>query len=226
MKCIDGIKNYFLYNEVAIWFKYMMARLYPSHINEHISTLYKYALECSHITELGTHKFKTVTSSGISTRAFILGLIDSTVLRPKALVGVDLKYNSEIDYIENCCYYNNIKYHFYETNHLNEEDLEKTDLLFIDSWHVYGHLKRELAKYHSKVRKYIILHHTTIDGIVGESIRMKYDIKKQMKESGYEYEEITRGIWEAIEEFLILHPEFYIKERFTNNNGLTIIQRQ
>ena len=225
MKCIDGIKNYFLYNEVAIWFKYLMARLYPSDINEHISTLYKYALECSHITELGTRKFQTVSSFGVSTRAFILGLIDSTALRPKVLVGVDLEYNSEIDYIENCCYYNNIKYHFYETNHLNE-DLEKTDLLFIDSWHVYGHLKRELAKYHSKVRKYIILHHTTIDANVSESIRLNHNIKDKMKQSGYEYEEITRGIWGAIEEFLILHPEFYIKENFTNNNGLTILHKK
>jgi hypothetical protein len=38
-------------------------------------------------------------------------------------------------------------------------------------------------------------------------------------------EEINRGVWPAIEEFLAAHPEWILKERFTNNNGLTILQR-
>lgn len=35
------------------------------------------------------------------------------------------------------------------------------DLLFIDSLHVYGHLKRELDFHHRNVNHYIIMHDTT-----------------------------------------------------------------
>ena len=34
------------------------------------------------------------------------------------------------------------------------------DITFIDTWHVYGHLKRELAYWHDHVKKYIIMHKT------------------------------------------------------------------
>ncbi len=103
--------------------------------------------------------------------------------------------------------------------------MEKTDLLFIDTWHVYGHLKRELDRWNTYANKYIILHDTTVDGEVGESARHKWDIPKQMLESGLSREEIERGLWPAVEEFLALHPEWKLKERYTNNNGLTVLER-
>jgi len=34
-----------------------------------------------------------------------------------------------------------------------------------------------------------------------------------------------KGLWPAVEEFINEHPEWKIKERFTNNNGLTILER-
>jgi hypothetical protein len=54
-----------------------------------------------------------------------------------------------------------------------------TDLLFIDTWHVYGHLKRELAYWHSYAKKFIILHDTTVDEIYGETIRMRQNPVEQ-----------------------------------------------
>jgi hypothetical protein len=104
--------------------------------------------------------------------------------------------------------------------------MEETDLLFIDTWHVYGHLKRELARWHSYAKKYIILHDTTVDGEVGESVRMGFDIEKQVKDSGIPREEIERGLWPAVEEFLSEHTEWVLKERLTNNNGLTVLKRR
>jgi len=44
-------------------------------------------------------------------------------------------------------------------------------LVFIDTWHVYGQLKRELAKYAPLTKKYILMHDTTVDEWVGESVR-------------------------------------------------------
>jgi hypothetical protein len=29
-------------------------------------------------------------------------------------------------------------------------DIPETDMLFIDTWHIYGHLRRELENHHKK----------------------------------------------------------------------------
>ena len=47
-------------------------------------------------------------------------------------------------------------------------------MVFIDTWHVYGQLKRELERYKNESRKYLVMHDTTVDGIYGEEIRMGY----------------------------------------------------
>jgi hypothetical protein len=39
-------------------------------------------------------------------------------------------------------------------------------------------------------------------------------------------EEINNGLWPAVVEFLEENPEWYLKERFTNNHGLTILARK
>jgi hypothetical protein len=33
------------------------------------------------------------------------------------------------------------------------------------------------------------------------------------------------GLWKAIEEFLEINPHWSVHERYTNNNGLTILKR-
>ena len=105
--------------------------------------------------------------------------------------------------------------------------IEQTELLFIDTWHVYGHLKKELNRWNQHVTKYIVLHDTTIDGEIGESVRMAmyHNIEQEVLESGLSEEDIRKGLWPAVEVFIIEHPEWKIKERFTNNNGLTILER-
>jgi hypothetical protein len=110
-------------------------------------------------------------------------------------------------------------------NNLNLNMTESVDLTFIDTWHVYGQLKRELAKFAPLTNKYIIMHDTTLDAVYGETIRNGWNAEKQSRESGIPVEEINRGIWPAVEEFLAANPEWVLKERFTNNNGLTVLAR-
>lgn len=111
---------------------------------------------------------------------------------------------------------------------INDLDLninENYDLTFIDTWHVYGQLKRELDKFSKITNKYIIMHDTTVDELLGESIRCNMDAKKQSEESGIPISEIYKGLWPAIEEFLSNNKDWKIKQRFTNNNGLTILEK-
>jgi hypothetical protein len=42
---------------------------------------------------------------------------------------------------------------------------------------------------------------------------------------GYPEDEIRMGLGPAVREFLEMHPEWTVKEVFTNNNGLTVLQR-
>ena len=77
----------------------------------------------------------------------------------------------------------NINVDYKWINDLNLDFKERTfDLTFIDTWHIYGQLKIELAKFSKVTKKYIILHDTTVDAIKGETIRLKMYSKKQSLE--------------------------------------------
>lgn len=89
-------------------------------------------------------------------------------------------------------------------------EIDECDLLFIDTLHNYDQLKEELRLHGNKARKYLIFHDTTSYEWSGESYQGK----------------VVKGIWPAIAEFMRLNPQWSIKERFTNNNGLTILVRQ
>ncbi len=186
----------------------------PSDIYQHLPTLYEYAKECTHITECGVRGV-------VSSWAFAHGLLGRS---PVKLVQVDPGTNQNVVDFGNICKDNGIPCTFY-----NESDLtcpmEPTDLLFIDTWHVYAQLKRELARWNTHVSKYIILHDTTVDEWQGETIRMGWNAEEQSKQFGFPAHEITMGLWPAVVEFLSAHPEWVLEKRYTNNNGLTILKR-
>ena len=69
-----------------------------------------------------------------------------------------------------------------------------------------------------------MLHDTTIDGIYGESLRFNHDIDLLSKNTGYTKEEIEKGLWPAVEDFLNKNPNWKLFKRYTNNNGLTILK--
>jgi hypothetical protein len=194
--------------------KYQLACLTESDIYEHLPTLYKYAQECSHITECGVR-------SVVSSYAFANALKG----KPDAkLIQVDLDSNPNVIKFGKECAKEGLNCIFYQQSDLTCP-MEKTDLLFIDTWHIYGHLKRELARWHGEVGKYIILHDTTVDEWAGETIRVGWDAQQQSLDTGIPVEEIVKGLWPAVKEFLEEHPEWVLHERFTNNNGLTILKR-
>jgi len=198
--------------------RYHTACTEGSDIHEHCPTLAKYAQECAHVTEAGVR-------SAVSSWALLYGLVASSQTE-KRHIGIDLSYHANIGAVARLATQLGVTYTFLEGNDL-AVPLEETDLFFIDTWHVYGHLRRELAKFAPLTRKYIIMHDTTVDAVRGESLRESYlhDIDAEVASSGYPREEIERGLWPAVTEFLEQHPEWKLLERFTNCNGLTVLQR-
>ena len=194
---------------------YKLKSTTPSDINEHLPTLRKLAEECTHITEAGVR-------SVVSSYAF------ATALKGKAdhtLVQVDLAKSPNVAKFQAECKAEGVHTIFYEESDLTCP-LADTDLFFIDTWHIYGHLKRELNRWHSYAKKYIVLHDTTVDEWLGETIRVGWNAAEQSKQSGIPVDEITKGLWPAIDEFLKTHPEWLLEKRYTNNNGLTILKRR
>jgi hypothetical protein len=186
-----------------------------SDINEHLPTLAKYASECTHVTECGVRAV-------VSSYAFAHALKS----KPSAkLVQVDPVSHPNVISFGNQCKQEGLNVVFHNKSDL-ECPIETTDLLFIDTWHVYGHLKRELDRWHSHVRKYIILHDTTVDEWYGETIRNGWDAVRQSRETGIPIDEIRKGLWPAVSEFLTHRPEWTLRERFVNNNGLTILEKR
>jgi hypothetical protein len=196
--------------------KYVQAKNTSSDINEHIETFYEYSKNYGHITELGIR-------SVVSSWGFLYGLYESQSSKKK-MVGVDLEWHDNINSLKSLAENNRIEYQFIQGDSA-KVDIEETDILFIDTWHIYGHLKRELENHHSKTRHYIMMHDTTIDGTRGETIRCGWNAEEQSKTSGYPVDEIKKGLWPAIDEFLIKHPEWKLHKKYTNNNGLTILKR-
>jgi len=170
-------------------------------IFEHLPTLKKYADECKTVTELGV-------GSGSSTWAFLASKIKkltSIDIVPPDFYGVqqgrpDVNLQRLIDASEEA----KIDFTFILHSDL-EIEIEDTDLLFIDTWHVYNQLRQELLMHASKAKKYIILHDTKTFGDYGE-------------DGGI-------GLMPALTEFLFWHPEWAIKEIYNNCNGLTICTR-
>jgi len=194
--------------------KYALKRDTSSDINEHLPTLRALASECRHITEAGV---RSVVSS-YAFAAALKGKADHT------LVQVDLAKSANVTTFQAECAAEGVRTVFYEESDLTCP-LAETDLLFIDTWHIYGHLKRELARWHSYAKTYLVLHDTTVDEWAGETIRNGWDAVAQSKASGIPIDEINKGLWPAVSEFLKEHPEWHLAKRYTNNNGLTILKR-
>jgi tetratricopeptide (TPR) repeat protein len=166
---------------------YRLACLTPSDVNEHVPTLYALARECGHVTEFGTR-------TGVSTVALLYA-------RPGKLVCYDKVRFPQVDVLQRLA--GPTAFEFRQQDVL-EAEIEETDLLFIDTWHVQEQLRAELRRHAGKVRRYVVLHDTTTYAEEGES-------------PGH------RGLWPAVEEFLALGT-FRLKERYANNNGLTVLE--
>ncbi len=167
-----------------------------SDINELLPILKKYAERCDHITEMGVRYV-------VSTYALMMGL-------PKTLISYDIvsieHHGASINGLKKLGSDNGIDFNFI-VGDTTEIEIEETDFLFIDTWHVYDQLKQELKLHANKVRKYIGFHDTETFETEGET-------------------ESYVGLWPAIEEFLDENKDWVIGERFEHNNGLTVLKRR
>jgi len=166
----------------------------PSDINEHLPILKKYTEGCKSVLELGVRNI-------VSTYAFLAG-------NPEYMLSCDINMpppdKLEILYKE--ISETKIIYKFIQSDDLKLElELDRAyDLVFIDTWHIYDLLIKELEKFSKYCNKYIILHDTMTFRNTGEDPKYK-------------------GLYPAILEFLDKHKEWSIKEEFKNNNGLTVL---
>jgi hypothetical protein len=122
--------------------------------------------------------------------------------KPKKLISYDINYHPNIEQVKAA--ETETDFTFIKADVLTV-DIEPTDMLFIDTWHIARQLKEELRLHANKVRRYLVFHDTTTFGNRGE-------------DGG-------DGLWPVIDSFVNDNPDWVIKERLTNNNGLTILER-
>tara|TARA_B100000401_G_scaffold438442_1_gene387171 strand:+ start:14331 stop:14954 length:624 start_codon:yes stop_codon:yes gene_type:complete len=187
-----------------------------SDINEHLPTIYNLAKDCESIIELGVRGV-------VSSYALTYGLVNNNSNIKKLFLNDIQKcdINELLINTKNI----NIDVSYQWINDLDLEIEHNYDMTFIDTWHVYAQLKRELKKFSRFTNKYIIMHDTQIDGILGETIRNKWNALEQSKKSGFNIDEINKGLKPAIDEFLANNKNWKLKQEFTNNNGLTILEK-
>jgi hypothetical protein len=189
----------------------------PSDIFEHLPTLYSYATLCETIFETGVRGV-------VSSWALAYGLLNNTSCKKFLLLND--QYPCDISQLLSDIKNTDLKVDYIWKNNLDIELIHNFDMLFIDTWHCYGQLKRELYKFAKHINKFIIIHDTTIDAITSDSVRSNSSIEESIKNTGWSAREITTGLWPAIEEFLENNRnEWTLLARYTNNNGLTILKR-
>ena len=170
---------------------YYRAKYTPSDLNEHVETLRRLAKECRHITEFCTH-------TDVSTSAFLYA-------RPAKLVSYNPVKQLGIGLLQKLARETGVHFDFVVADVL-QISIEPTDLLFIDTYHVYEQTAQELALHADKVSRYLVFHDTTTYGEHGET-------------QGH------RGIWPAVQEFMQNHPRWSLAEKHEHNHGLTVLRR-
>jgi len=180
----------------------------PSDINEHLPVLHRLAEKVNSIIEMGTR-------NGESTSAF-LAAIEGT---SKTLTCYDLYRAPIVDQFE---IFNNFKFVQADTLKI---DIEKTDLLFIDTLHTYYQLYNELVKHSININTYIALHDVVS---YGEKDEPYYDPNAEVKMSDLTQSTSKTGLIAAVNDFLATNDgqNWYIGDTYKNNNGLMILKRK
>lgn len=165
-------------------------------IREHLPLLRAIADECDSAFELGVCHV-------VSTWAFLTS-------RLRSLTSVDVVHpdtiGGDIGAAERAAVETGTDFRFIQASTL-DVPLHDVDLTFIDTFHVYEQLLAELRRFAPYTRRYIVLHDTETFGVVGEN-------------------GVSRGLRPAVDEFLAANPSWYLRAHFTNNNGLTVLERR
>jgi predicted O-methyltransferase YrrM len=169
----------------------------PADTNEHLPTLRQLASECEEVVEIGCWE-------GVSTTGLFCGLIDGGGKQLR-VVDINSGYLATVaarlvPHVEE------VEIQFIHSSSLDVELDPAPDMLFIDSWHTYDHLSKELAVHGDAAKKYLVFHDTVTYGEVSE-------------------DKSKPGLMAAIDEFMEKSGKWKIKEHFKNNNGLLILER-
>lgn len=136
---------------------------------------------------------------GVSSTAFLAS-------NAKQIISYDINYNDSIKNLQNICNEEGRMWDFRLGNSMFVE-IQSADTIFVDTFHSFDVLRLEISRFYKFVKKYFIFHDVVSFG--------------RSSEGGGD-----KGLMDAIEEFLLNHSdEFKIKEMFTNNNGLMVLER-
>jgi hypothetical protein len=175
---------------VTVEHLYEEARRKASDINEHLELLARLASLCDHVTEFGGR-------DGNSTVALLYG-------KPATLRSYAVNDCPIIQPLVSAAQATGVDFLFEQADSRHIE-IDETDLLFIDTYHTYEQLRRELFLHARKVRQFLVVHSTSTFGDCGEDGRV--------------------GLWPAIARFLRTSPEWEMAQYYTHNNGLTVLRR-
>ena len=171
--------------------EYLKAKSTISDINENVHVLYDLAKECKTVVEMGVR-------TGVSTRAFLNTDVE--------LISFDIVLDKEVENLFTRAKLMGKNVRYEKADVLNIE-IDRMDLLFIDTLHTYTQLSQELEFHGNKANKYIAFHDTYTFGLKGED---RID---------------NKGLLSAIIEFMIKNPHWKFKLHRTNNNGITVLER-
>lgn len=175
-------------DDVTLEDLYDRAAKTPSDLNEHAPKLRELAAGCEQVTEFG-HRHN------VSSVALLAG-------QPKTMRVHTAGHDATLTALEKRAGQTDFK--VVRGDHL-AQDIEPTDLLFIDTRHTADQLYAELSRHVASVRRFIAMHDTAIFGERGE-------------DGG-------PGLLPAMRRFLRESPQWSVVYHTQANNGLTVLGR-
>lgn len=205
---------------------------FKNEFSESLVPLREYAEKCSSIFVLGQGSCTVLwpLMQGLHASTTSSTTTPTTTPTPKSIIGSETTFHPNVDEVKKVASGLGIDYTYHQLPSLLFE-IEKTteyEMLFIDTWHVSGQLKRELQKYAANrpSLKYIAVHGTTTYGTVSQSVLLNWDVATQAVEQGMSVEEVEEGLKTAIEEFVGVNMEWVVEREVEEGNGLTILARK
>jgi len=157
----------------------------PSDINEHMETLLYYSRKCNVVAEFWVR-------TGVSTSAFLYGLQPG-----RTFLGYDIQHYPEAQQLFDVAKQEGKSCEYIIQDVLDPNfELPYVDFLFIDTWHTYTQLRKELEKHADKVGKYLVFHDTVSFGDHDEEL------------PGYVAHEDYKWLLPALDQFLLIYPQW------------------
>jgi len=186
----QGYFDRYLLEKESIISSYKIQKEQPSDVKDVLKYYEKYAKQCKTITEFRDRQYLT-------TLCFLHQ-------KPKKL--------SVYNY-EECIVAEDIKIAFsgevfvsFSVKDSLTVDIEKVDLLHLDTFHNYERVYGELNKHHLKVKKFILIHDTETFKFIGS-------------------DGTKPGLKNAIDDFIFKNKEWQIEAHYKESNGLTVLSR-